>query len=334
MKRRDVSDARRWPRCRRRRSRASKAASAQSKYPERPIRLVIPLSARRRLRRDRPALGGEGEVACSARSWSRTSAAPAARSAPPRSRARSRTATRSCSAAAAALVDQPDRVKPHRPTIRSRISSRSRSSAVNATRIDVHPSLPVQNLKELIDYAKANPGKLSYGSAGVGTMNHLTGELFKSLTGTDIVHVPYRGAGPAITDLDQRAHPDDDAERDRPGDRAAQHRQAAHPRGHQRRARFQRARHSDRGRSRAARHDLAEFHRPVRAREERRRRSSSRSRRRRAAAMADRDLQQLFITSGFEPDARFDAREGAAACSTTEIARWTPVIRAIGLKLD
>ena len=68
--------------------------------------------------------------------------------------------------------------------------------------IVVHPSLPAKTLAELIDYAKGNPGKLSYGSAGVGSMNQLTGELFKSLTGTtDIVHVPYKGAGPAITDL-------------------------------------------------------------------------------------------------------------------------------------
>jgi tripartite-type tricarboxylate transporter receptor subunit TctC len=65
----------------------------------------------------------------------------------------------------------------------------------------VHPSLPVHSLKELVAYGKANPGKLSYGSAGVGTMTHLSGELFKSLTGMpDLVHIPYRGVGPAITD--------------------------------------------------------------------------------------------------------------------------------------
>jgi tripartite-type tricarboxylate transporter receptor subunit TctC len=68
--------------------------------------------------------------------------------------------------------------------------------------IVAHPSLPVKTLPELIDYAKRNPGKLSYGSAGVGTMNHLAGELLKSLTETaDIVHVPYKGAGPSMTDL-------------------------------------------------------------------------------------------------------------------------------------
>ena len=68
--------------------------------------------------------------------------------------------------------------------------------------IAVHPAVPVQTLKELVAYAKANPGKLSYGHAGVGTIQHLTGELFKSLTQTPaIVQVPYRGTGPAIADL-------------------------------------------------------------------------------------------------------------------------------------
>jgi Tripartite tricarboxylate transporter family receptor/T6SS, Phospholipase effector Tle1-like, catalytic domain len=64
--------------------------------------------------------------------------------------------------------------------------------------IAIHPSLPVQTLTELIAYARANPGKLSYGHSGIGTINHLAGELFKSLAGTpEIVPVPYRGAGPA-----------------------------------------------------------------------------------------------------------------------------------------
>jgi len=74
--------------------------------------------------------------------------------------------------------------------------------AISATSVIVHPSLPVQNLKQLIAYAKANPGKLSYGSAGAGTLTNLAGEMFKQRAGgLDIVHVPYRGAGPAITDL-------------------------------------------------------------------------------------------------------------------------------------
>ena len=74
--------------------------------------------------------------------------------------------------------------------------------AANVLCIAVHPSLPVQSIKELIAYAKANPGKLSYGHSGAGSIQHLAGELFKSLAGTpDIVHVPYRGTGPLITDI-------------------------------------------------------------------------------------------------------------------------------------
>jgi tripartite-type tricarboxylate transporter receptor subunit TctC len=74
--------------------------------------------------------------------------------------------------------------------------------AANVLCIAVHPSVPVQTLKELIAYAKANPGKLSYGHAGVGSIQHLTGELFKSLAGTpDIAQIPYRGTGPLIADL-------------------------------------------------------------------------------------------------------------------------------------
>jgi tripartite-type tricarboxylate transporter receptor subunit TctC len=74
--------------------------------------------------------------------------------------------------------------------------------AANVLCIAVHPAVPVQTLKELIAYAKANPGKLSYGHSGVGSIQHLAGELFKSLAGLpEIVQVPYRGTGPVITDL-------------------------------------------------------------------------------------------------------------------------------------
>jgi tripartite-type tricarboxylate transporter receptor subunit TctC len=74
--------------------------------------------------------------------------------------------------------------------------------AVTAFAIAVHPSVPAKDLKELIAYDKANPGKLSYGSAGHGSLNHLTGELFKLRAGiADCPHVPYRGAGPALIDL-------------------------------------------------------------------------------------------------------------------------------------
>ena len=65
----------------------------------------------------------------------------------------------------------------------------------------VNPSLPVHSVKELIAYAKANPGKLSYGSGGVGAPHHLYMELFKSMTGTQMTHVPYKGSLPALTDV-------------------------------------------------------------------------------------------------------------------------------------
>jgi tripartite-type tricarboxylate transporter receptor subunit TctC len=67
--------------------------------------------------------------------------------------------------------------------------------------LEVHPSLPVNSVPEFIAYAKANPGKLSFGSAGVGTVQHMAGELFDYLTGARMVHVPYRGQAPALLDL-------------------------------------------------------------------------------------------------------------------------------------
>jgi tripartite-type tricarboxylate transporter receptor subunit TctC len=73
--------------------------------------------------------------------------------------------------------------------------------AISTTAIMAHPSLPARNLKELIAYAKANPGKLSYGSAGAGTLTHLAGEMFNKRTGLNLLHVPYKGVGLAATDL-------------------------------------------------------------------------------------------------------------------------------------
>lgn len=65
----------------------------------------------------------------------------------------------------------------------------------------VHPSVPAKNLAELIDYARKNPGKLSFASAGVGTVSHLAGELFKKEANVDILHVPYKGGGSTFPDL-------------------------------------------------------------------------------------------------------------------------------------
>jgi len=72
---------------------------------------------------------------------------------------------------------------------------------VSTNVIAVHPSLPVNNLKEFIAYAKANPGKLNYASQGNGSVSHIGTEMFKQSTGIDMVHVPYKGSGPAIQDV-------------------------------------------------------------------------------------------------------------------------------------
>jgi tripartite-type tricarboxylate transporter receptor subunit TctC len=67
--------------------------------------------------------------------------------------------------------------------------------------MEVNPSVPIKTVAEFIAYAKANPGKISMGSAGTGSINHLSGELFKLMTGVSMMHVPYRGGAPAVTDL-------------------------------------------------------------------------------------------------------------------------------------
>ena len=67
--------------------------------------------------------------------------------------------------------------------------------------MEVNPSVPVKTVPEFITYAKANSGKINMASAGIGSGNHIAGELFKMMAGVNLVHVPYRGAGPALVDL-------------------------------------------------------------------------------------------------------------------------------------
>jgi tripartite-type tricarboxylate transporter receptor subunit TctC len=67
--------------------------------------------------------------------------------------------------------------------------------------VEVNPSVPVHTISEFIAYAKANPGKLNMATPGIGTPSHVAGELFKMMAGVDMVHVPYRGTGPMLTDL-------------------------------------------------------------------------------------------------------------------------------------
>jgi tripartite-type tricarboxylate transporter receptor subunit TctC len=67
--------------------------------------------------------------------------------------------------------------------------------------MEVHPSITARTISEFIAYAKANPGKINYASGGIGSPPHVAGEMFKTMTGVNMVHVPYRGGAPAITDL-------------------------------------------------------------------------------------------------------------------------------------
>ena len=75
--------------------------------------------------------------------------------------------------------------------------------------MEVHPSVPAKTVAEFVAYAKQNPGKLNFGSAGTGGTIHLAGEMFKQMAGVDMVHVAYKGAGPALTDLLSRQYPVD-----------------------------------------------------------------------------------------------------------------------------
>jgi tripartite-type tricarboxylate transporter receptor subunit TctC len=94
------------------------------------------------------------------------------------------------------------------PTLQAKLPYDTRRDLMAVSLIGIAPliaavnnELPVKDAKELIAYAKANPGKISFGSSGNGAAAHLTTELFKSMTGVDMVHIPYKGAAPAMTDL-------------------------------------------------------------------------------------------------------------------------------------
>jgi tripartite-type tricarboxylate transporter receptor subunit TctC len=67
--------------------------------------------------------------------------------------------------------------------------------------MEVHPSVPAKTVAEFIAYAKANPGKINWATSGNGTSVHLSGELFKLMTGVDLTHIPYKGSAPALTDM-------------------------------------------------------------------------------------------------------------------------------------
>ena len=204
---------------------------------------------------------------------------------------------------------------------------------VTAISIAVHPSVPVRSLKELIDYAKANPGKLSYGSAGAGTMTHLTGELFKSLAATpDLVHVPYRGAGPAITDAISGHIPmitpnvtGQVIELHKSGKLrvlavTTPTRVGAAP---------DIATAVEAGLPGMVSQNFIGLFAPARTPKPVIEQIAQATR----TAMAERDLQQMFTAAGFEPHVD-SSPEQARHFLDEEIVRWSPIIKAIGLKLD
>jgi tripartite-type tricarboxylate transporter receptor subunit TctC len=202
----------------------------------------------------------------------------------------------------------------------------------NPTLIDVNPKLPIRTLKELSDYAKANPAKMSYGSSGVGSANHLVGERFKMLTGTDITHIPYRGAGPALTDLISGQIPmlvqsvsSQAFELHNTGKirilavTSAQRLAAAPEIPTVVEAGFPDlvsqnfiGLYAPKGTPKAIVDQIAQASRK---------------------ALADKELQRIYGASGFTPDLD-STPEKARRLIVDEIAYWTPVIRAIGLKLD
>lgn len=202
-----------------------------------------------------------------------------------------------------------------------------------ALAVTVHPSVPVHSLQELADYGKRNSGKLSYGTPGVGTLNHLIGEQFKLVVGAPgIVHVPYRGAGPAIADLLGGQIPMATTavnghllELTRSGRLrilavTSPRRLASAP---------DLPTVAEAGMPELAAQATTWLLVPKRSPSHAIARISQATR----TALADPDLQRKYAASGVEPAA--DASpEAAAEQLKDEIAHWAPVVRKIGLRLD
>jgi tripartite-type tricarboxylate transporter receptor subunit TctC len=307
------------------------SASAQPKYPERPIRLVIPFppggvndAVGRPWADKMKALLGTVVVENIGGAGGAVGAASVARAQPDGYTLLLGSGGTQVIIPIASHQPQYDPAKAFEPIF---------ILGVTAVCIAVHPSVPVQTLKELIAYAKANPGKLSYGSAGAGTVTHLAGELFKSLIGTpDLVHVPYRGAGLAITDAISghipmitpnvtgqvielhktgklrilavttadrvSAAPEipTAVEAGLPGMIAQNFIGLLAPAG-------------------TAKPIIEQIAQATRT------------------AMAQRELPELFLASGFEPHID-SSPEKARRFLDEEVARWSPIIKSIGLKLD
>jgi tripartite-type tricarboxylate transporter receptor subunit TctC len=202
----------------------------------------------------------------------------------------------------------------------------------SSSTIVVHPTLPVRDLKGLVAYAKANPGKLSYGSSGVGSINHLSGELLKSLSGIDIPHVPYRGAGPAMTDLiggqiqmNVQSVSGQVIELHRSG----KLRMLAVTSPQRLEAASEIPTAVESGFPDLVAQQFIGLFGPARTPKAAIDLIAEATHK----ALATRELQQQFITSGFDP-ALDIGPQATRKLVADEIGRWTPLIKSIGLKLD
>jgi tripartite-type tricarboxylate transporter receptor subunit TctC len=175
-------------------------ASAQATYPERPIRLVVPRAAggvvdvvaRLWAERAKPQLGGI--VIENQGGGGGTIAATAV------ARAAGDGYTLLAGTTSELVINPVIMSQPSYDPIKDLVPISI--TAISVSSLMVHESVPARTLQELIAHARANPGTLSYGSAGTGTPAHLCGELFKTLAGLpDIVHVPYKGAAPGLADF-------------------------------------------------------------------------------------------------------------------------------------
>ena len=165
----------------------------------------------------------------------------------------------------------------------------------------VNPALPIKTLQELVTYAKAHPGQVSYASSGFGTVQHLAGELFNARTGAALLHVPYRGGAPATNDL-LGGHVQ--VMFDAIGNTLPEYqgRQAARARGAAREPRRRAARRADRRRGRRARGRDSTAGSACSRRARRRRDVLDKLTTTIAAAMADQELAQRLIAAGNDTD--------------------------------
>jgi tripartite-type tricarboxylate transporter receptor subunit TctC len=201
------------------------------------------------------------------------------------------------------------------------------------TSIVVHASVPAHDLAELIAYAKTNPGKLSYGSAGAGTLTNLAGELFKQLIGApDIVHIPYKGAAPGVADLASGHIPMMTPNVGAPLielHRAGKVRILAVNAAKRIKAAPDIPTAVEAGLPGMIAGNLNGLFAPAGVAEPIIERLADATRQ----IMADADVQRILVASGFEPITD-SGPEATRQLITEELARWTPVIKATGLKME